>query len=274
MLDPFDFKEPACSVCGGKEFYYPDKNAPIGRIDVKRIIERVDACFEKNDLSEAKRLLEYWKNEAEALRDKEGKLAILSELIGLYRKTQEKELALSCVEEAVNLCKKLDNTDTVSGATILLNSATTLKAFGKAEEGMPLYRQAESVYNKRLSPNDAKFGGLYNNMALALVDIGEYDQAISYYKKAIEIMGKQESGQLEVAITQVNLAHLYYNIDKKEDADTCIKKAIELLNDESLIHDGYYAFVCEKCAPSIESFGYVKQAEILQKRSKEIYERA
>ncbi len=273
MLDPFDFKEPLCSVCGGKEFYYPDENAPIGRIPIARIIERVDACFDRNDLDEAKRLLEYWKGEAEALKDLQGKLSILSELIGLYRKTLEKDRALSCVQEAISLCKSLGNTGEVSGATILLNSATTLKAFGKAKEGMPLYRQAERVYTEKLPKGDSKFGGLYNNMALALVDLGEYDEGIEYYKKAISVMQQVQDGQLEVAITEVNLAHLYYEIDKRVEAKECIKKAIELLNCDTLDKDGYYAFVCSKCIPSIEGFGFLSEAKILQNRVEEIYAR-
>ena len=42
MIDPFDYKEPACATCGGKEFYSPDKDAPAGRIPIRRVIEKAD----------------------------------------------------------------------------------------------------------------------------------------------------------------------------------------------------------------------------------------
>ena len=60
MIDPFDYKEPACALCGGKEFYAPDENAPAGRIPVKRIMAKLDESFNRNDMAEAGRLLEYW----------------------------------------------------------------------------------------------------------------------------------------------------------------------------------------------------------------------
>ena len=66
MLDKFDYAEPACPLCDGKDFYYPQKDAPLGKIPVDRIIDKVDSLFNKNDYEEAGRLLEYWKNEARA----------------------------------------------------------------------------------------------------------------------------------------------------------------------------------------------------------------
>ena len=38
--------------------------------------------------------------------------------------------------------------------------------------------------------------------------------------------------------------------------------------------DGYYAFVCEKCAPTFDYYGYFLIADDLNERAKAIYERA
>ena len=46
MIDPFDYKEPSCATCGGKDFYYPNPDAPKGRIPVSRIIEKLDQLGE------------------------------------------------------------------------------------------------------------------------------------------------------------------------------------------------------------------------------------
>ena len=75
MIDSFDYKEPSCKLCDGKSFYYPDKDAPIGHIPVSRIIEKLDACYNKNDYVEAGRLLFYWQKEAQNLLDKRGELS-------------------------------------------------------------------------------------------------------------------------------------------------------------------------------------------------------
>ena len=60
MIDEFDYKEPSCALCGGKEFYNPELATAKGRIPVKRIIEKADEYYNKNDLASAKRHLEYW----------------------------------------------------------------------------------------------------------------------------------------------------------------------------------------------------------------------
>ena len=39
-------------------------------------------------------------------------------------------------------------------------------------------------------------------------------------------------------------------------------------------HNGYYAYVCEKCAPTFRYFGRFACADELKQRSDEIYERS
>ena len=110
-------------------------------------------------------------------------------------------------------------------------------------------------------------------MALCLVDLKMYDDAIKYYNMAISVM-RLGGHILEIAISQINLAHLYFEIDKKRQADDCVKEAIKLLKDQSVEKNGYYAFVCSKCAPSIEWFGYLNEAKEFSKIAEEIYARA
>ena len=276
MLDPFDYKEPSCAVCGGKEFYYPEKDSPEGHIPVERVIEKLDKLFDKNDMSEAGRLLKYWQGEAVALKDRRGELAMTSELIGFYRKTGERENALVCVERGLSLLEELGLGDSVSGATILLNAATTLMAFGQAERALPLYERTEKIYRARLSPEDARFGGLYNNRALALHDLGNFEDSEKCFFQALEIMGNIEHGETDMAVTYVNLAHLYEDwLEEPETKiDECMNRALALLDTESLPRNGYYAFVCSKCAPSFGYFGYFLADRELKKRAEELYARA
>jgi len=52
-----------------------------------------------------------------------------------------------------------------------------------------------------------------------------------------------------------------------------VDKAYDLLTESDAAHDGYYAFVCEKCAPSFSYYGYFLAAQELNKRAESIYER-
>ncbi|PWM71272.1 MAG: hypothetical protein DBX59_09150 [Bacillota bacterium] len=275
MLDSFDYKEPRCSQCGGEDFYYPDGDKPEGSIPVDRIIRKIDALFDKNDYAAAGRLLENWESEARLLKDKRGELSVQSELMGYYRKVGNREKGLKSVERGLELVKLLGNEDGVSAATVYLNAATTLKSFGDAARAVPLYEKTEKIYNSQLAENDARQAGLYNNYALALVDLNRYEEAERLYRRALAVMDKVEHGQADAAITYVNMAHLYEVWKKDEDMiSACMESAERLLNTPDLPRNGYYAFVCSKCAPSFGYFGYFLTDEDLKNRAKEIYERA
>ncbi len=274
MIDKFDYEEPTCPLCDGKDFYYPQKDAPLGRIPIDRIIQRVDALFDKNDTDEAGRLLVYWRDEAIKLRDTHGELTVESELIGYYRKMGKRDEALASVARALELTALLGQEEMASGATVFINAATAYKAFGMAIEAMPLYERAGQVYKSVLPENDPRFGGLYNNMALALTDLGEFEKAEKAYFAALSVMTKISGGEPEAAITNINLAHMYEAWGKTDKLADCMQRAYELLHSENIRHDGYYAFVLEKCAPSFGYFGNIAAYEEFTREYERIYARA
>ena len=51
----------------------------------------------------------------------------------------------------------------------------------------------------------------------------------------------------------------------------CVERAWELLNDESVPHNGYYAFVAEKCAPTFGFYGFFAYEKELKERAEKIY---
>lgn len=275
MLDSFDYKEPRCVFCDGKEFYYPDSNAPKGRIPVDRVTAKLDALLGKKDYEGAKSHLSYWLKEAEDLGDERGALAILNEMTGFYRKTAMEKEGLEAVEKAVALCGKLALDDCVEGATVLLNSATALHSFGKTEKALSLYGKAAKIYERDLRPDDVRLAGLYNNRATSYASSGMLAEAEKGYLDALKILEKQENSLNEIAVTYVNLAHVYEADGQKTffDIKDALEKAYLYLTDEKTKKDAYNAFMCEKCAPSFDYFGYGDKGEDLLARAKEIYER-
>ncbi len=257
-----------CASCGYKK---QDADKPLGHIPVSRIIEKLDEHFSRNDMLEAGRLLDYWRREAVTLRDKRGELTVVSEQIGYFRKTGEQEKALEAVSRALELIGQ--DPENVSGGTILLNAATTLKAFGKAEEALPLYEKTREIYEKHLNKDDVLFAGYYNNYGLALADLGRYPEAETAYKKALGIVLQQKESRLDGAITYLNMAQMYPYWDEKSAADIklCLEKAKEILEDPENVRNGYYAFVLSKCAPAFRDFGKADFAGKLEKLSEEIY---
>ena len=247
-------------------------------IPVGRVMEKLDFYLGRNDYDASEKHLKYWLSEADAGYDMRGKLTVLNEQIGLYRKTGKESECLRAVSDALSLAHSMGMEKSAAYGTTLINAATGYKAFGKAADALPLYRKAREIYESSLAPDDRRLGGLYNNMALTLAELGMYREAEDCFHKAISVMEKQENGELESAITCLNLADLVvaesgFEAGEKE-MEEYLKKAEELLNTESLPRDGYYAFVCEKCAPVFGYYGYFSVEKELNLRAGEINDRA
>ena len=52
------------------------------RINIARFIERLDGCFNRNDMKAARECIEYWEAEARRLGDDRGLLPVLNEAVG------------------------------------------------------------------------------------------------------------------------------------------------------------------------------------------------
>ena len=166
----------------------------------------------------------------------------------------------------------------MSAATAYVNCATAMNAFGENERSIELFRKAVPIYEKSAAARPDLLGGLYNNMGLTLAALCRYSESEESYKKALAVMGKTPGGELEEAMTLLNLANLVEAESGLESGESRIfallDEAWEKLDGEKAPRDWYYAFVCEKCAPTFEYYGYFLASAELNRRSEEIYERA
>ena len=264
-----DYEEPACLL----DMSAGDDKAPSETIPIRRVIEKLDEYLQKQDYPAAERHLKYW--EAEALRgnDRGGLLSVTNELMGMYRNALRADDAIAAAERGLTLAREGGYTGTLTGATTLLNAATVFKAFGMPEKAVKLYGQARAIYESRPDADAYKLGGLYNNMALALVDVGRFDEAFSLYGKAMEIMGKCGNCEAEQAVSCLNMANAVEARDGlaegAEEIEKLLARAQEYMDCETLPHRGYYAYYCDKCAPTFEYYGWFGYAAELKKRAEE-----
>ncbi len=248
-----------------------------GCIAIERILSKLDEYLNKNDYASAEKHLIYWLDDAERGCDRRTSLLIRNELMGLYRKLGRECEALSCVSATLSEIDELKIEDTVGAATSFLNCATVYKAFSRPLDSISLFEKAKRIYERDLEVGDARLGGLYNNMALTLVDLERYSEAYELYDKAIRIMKSSENGMLEVAITYLNIASAKEAELGMIDAEGEISKYLELSKEilEAFTkRDGYYAFVCEKCASVFGYYGYFLYDNELKERARSIYEGA
>lgn len=267
-----DYTEPRCPFC--TDMF--KKN--IHRIPTGRVISKLDGYFNKNDYDGALSHLLYWLSEAEAEGDLDGVFTVKNELMGLYRKIGKMDEAIKHTKDVLELLKTMDNETSVSAGTAYLNAGTAYKAYGSPEKSIEYFEKAKDIYEKNLDKDDSRLAGLYNNMALTLSDLSEFDKAYDYFNRAIAIMKDHKNGLLDCAISYLNMANTkeaqlgLENAEKEINA--LLKKASDALDNESNEKNGYYAFVCEKCAPTFGYYGYFLYENDLKERAKKIYERA
>ena len=253
-----------CKTCS-KESY--------DKVPIARVIDKLNEAFHKNDLAAAGRLLEYWDREARILGDDRGLVEILNEEIGYYRRTSEKEKAMSAVREAFELVESIEINKTVTAGTVYLNGATTMKSFGFAADAMTYYDKAYAIYVDLLPGNDYKLAAFYNNISSAYVDLGETNKAEDACFKAISILESKKGFLGEIAVTLINVAHIYHNRDPFDDRiEGILDRAWNCLISTENTHDGDFAFLCSKCYPSFEYFGHFEKSKVLKKLTESIYE--
>ena len=179
--------------------------------------------------------------------------------------------------EALRLVKELGFENHISAGTTYTNVATAYNAFGEDEKALALFEKAKAVYEADEKTSPSLLGGLYNNLALTYVSLGQFEPAFDLYEKALQVMENVPGGVLEQAITYLNMADAVCARDGEEASEAQVEQwldtAYDLLIHGDAPHDGYYAFVCEKCAPGFSYYGYFLAANELNKRSRSIYER-
>ena len=268
MLEKEDYMEPECALCG-----WPGEEQPVRTIPVDRILQKVREDEDRNDWPAVERHLKYWLEEARMGRDRRGELMLRNELMGYYRKQGKREEACTHAEAALKLVEAMGMENTVTTGTTWVNAGTVRVAFGEPEQGLVYFRKARENYEKNLTREDGRLGGLYNNMGLALTGCGEYGEAEELFRQALEVMAGQPDGELEQAITWLNMADALEARMGPEAAEPrvaeCLENAESLLDTETLPRDGYYAFVCAKCAPVFGRYGWFMTEAELNRRAAE-----
>ena len=255
------------------EFY--ESHERVRRIPQQRVIEKMDWYMDRRDYAGAERHLLYWLEEARAGGDLRGALLVRNELVGHYRKTGERDKAVQSAEAALSLLDKLGFEGTISAGTTYVNVATAMNAFGEYARAAALFERARAVYEASPATEPALLGGLYNNMALNCVSLARFDEAMSLYDKAMEQMAQAPHGALEQAVTCLNRANAVEARDGLEAGESqiydLVEQAVALLDDPALDHDGYYAYVCKTCAPTMEYYGWFADAQRFNEEAERIY---
>ncbi len=271
IIGPEEYMEPCCLLSGAPM----GQEKPAEPIPVRRVIEKLDEYFERREFDAAERHLKYWMSEAEALGDLRGQFSVHNEMMGFYRKLGREEDALTHAEIALGMLPQIGE-ESIGAGTCLVNAATVYDAFDMPGRALDLFERARFIYERDLPEGDPRLGGLYNNMALALTAQKRYGEAYELYTRALRVMSGAPNGELEKAITYLNMANAVeaeHGLEKGEEKiNQYLELAANLLDTPTLLRNGYYAFVCGKCEPTFRYYGWFAFADELLGKVNGIYE--
>ena len=238
---------------------------------MEEFTKQLDALMAAGQWDRAEELLRDRLSGAATSGSRAAELSVCSELLGFYRMRADEKRFAEIYRRTMALLEGVSMPGEARG-TILVNAATGLVAFGRAEEALPLYKQAGNLLRGALPRGDFLLAALYNNLSSAYAALGRFREAEENLLAAMDEL-RRSPFQPDVATSYVNLAQLYTTQDPADPRiGRCLERAMEWLDQPEMIWNEYYAHTARKCAGGFESLGRSREAAELRERAELIYE--
>lgn len=212
-------------------------------MDIDALLKRLDELLDEGRYAEAESLLTDSLGEAVSAGDARTSLTILNELAGVYRAEEHYAEAMNVAEQALTLVSAMGLSGTAPHASALNNAAASYRAGGKALDALECYDEIERIYQENLRPDDGRFAGLYNDMALTCQELRQYEQAMHYFARVEQFLKLLPQASEELAVTYTNMAMNAHLMGASGQADSYMQQAEELYREGNLMAPSYGALL-------------------------------
>ncbi|MBS1947986.1 MAG: sensor histidine kinase [Bacteroidetes bacterium] len=127
-------------------------------------------------------------------------------------------------KKALQLARQLN--DELSIAKTTLNTANSYHLISKEDSAIYYYMQSLPILDKL--ENKRMLGIAYSNLQNIYTDIPEYQKAIEYGKKGVEIFSKEVNDPLNQSYCLSNLGIVYTSLKKLDTAEMYFKEALQI----------------------------------------------
>ena len=194
---------------------------------VEEILNGLDSLFEHQKMDEVESYLQQALQEAMNEKEDSIVITIVNELIGFYRDISMYEKSIYYCEQILPFMEMRGLKDSIHYATTCLNVANAYRAAGHWEQSLEHYHKVKMVYDKMLTPTDSLYASYYNNLSLLYQEMGNFEDAAKCLKTALVII-EAYGDIIKVAITCSNLAASLLRIDKQEEAESYLNRALQI----------------------------------------------
>lgn len=188
------------------------------------------------------------------------RIAVLNEMACFYRGTSQWDKSIAAFDAVKEEMENRGLQSNSSYAVVILNMAGAYRLMGRFDEAMASFKNAESILLSSKNTTDYELAGLYNNTGLVYQDMGDTENAILNFEKALVHLENVPDNDAEIATNRANLAVAYYNSGKKEEALNCLSKAISIFETLDNGLNPHYAGALNTKAVMLYSTGNYKDA--------------
>lgn len=195
-------------------------------MNIKNILNELDALLENCQLEEAERFLNKAISDAMESKNYHNAITLYNEQIGYYRDCGMFEKAIASCEKVSELIYECHLENTSEHATTLLNIANAYRAAGKYDNSFEAYDTVKRIYDSNKNTDKMLYSSYYNNISLLYQEIQDWKKACECLQKALEIVTEENDLQ-KIAISKTNLAVSLIRLDRTDEAQKLLSEAID-----------------------------------------------
>ena len=152
-----------------------------------------------------------------------------SELAAFYRAYSKFDLAIHSYKEVKDAIVRTTGKNTSDYAITVNNLGGAYRMMGDPANALIWFREAKETYKNLQMSGDYYYATILNNMSLALLDSGDFDGAEQRLLEALNLMESVEGSNFEIVSSMTNLATLYCNTHRLEEARAITEKSLVYL---------------------------------------------
>lgn len=199
--------------------------------NIEDILLGLDKLFNEQKMSEVEPYLQTALGEAMNSHDDSAVITIINELIGFYRDTSQYEKSAYYCEQILPFMEMRGLKGSIHYATTCLNVANAYRAAGEWSLSLKYYDEVKQVYDKVLDSTDSLYASYFNNLSLLYQEMGNFEKAAQCLKTALLII-EGYGDLIKIAITCSNLAASLLRIDKQQEAEKYLNRALQIFVDD------------------------------------------
>ncbi|WP_258105081.1 CHAT domain-containing tetratricopeptide repeat protein [Marinoscillum sp. MHG1-6] len=136
------------------------------------------------------------------------------------------------MEQSIKQIQLAEGGGSMPNAISLNNKGILYLYMGRSKEATELMQYAQNIAERKISDNSGTYLQLMTNRALVLQESGDYAGAEAVYQEAIELQKSRlkvnRTGDPDYAHMLNNLASLYFQTDRLEEAESLLKESLSI----------------------------------------------